>query len=86
MGKNDEQLPMILKSAVYVAERLGVPILAFTACIWFLDRRATAQDQVQKEGMAAIVNALHELSNKQQTDHEALKRAIEAASSNLRQF
>ena len=86
MGKNDEQLPMILKSAVYVAERLGVPILAFTACIWFLDRRATAQDQVQKEGMTAIVNALHELSTKQQTDHETLKRAIEAASSNLRQF
>ena len=86
MGKNDEQLPMVLRSAVYVAERLGVPILAFTACIWFLDRRATAQDQVQKEGMAAIVNALHELSTKQQTDHEALKRAIEAASSSIRQY
>ena len=77
---------MVLRSAVYVAERLGVPILAFTACIWFLDRRATAQDQVQKEGMAAIVNALHELSTKQQTDHEALKRAIEAASSSIRQY
>ena len=86
MGKNDEQLPMVLRSAVYVAERLGVPLLAFAACIWFLDRRATAQDQVQKEGMAAIVNTLHELSTKQQTDHEALTRAIEAASSNLRQF
>ena len=86
MGKNDEHLPMILRSAVYVAERLGVPVLAFAACIWFLDRRAAAQDQVQKEGMAAIVNALHELSTKQQTDHEALKRAIEAASSSIRQY
>ena len=86
MGKNDEQLPMMLRSAVYVAERLGVPILALAACIWFLDRRATAQDQVQKEGMAAIVNALHELSTKQQTDHEALKRAIEAVTGNVRQF
>ena len=85
MGKNDDINPM-LKSIVYVGERLGVPVLSFACCLWFLDRRAAAQDQVQKEGMTAIVNALHELSNKQQTDHEELKRAIEAASSNLRQF
>lgn len=86
MGKNDEHLPVVLRSAVYVAERLGVPILAFAACIWFLDRRATAQDQVQKEGMTAIVNALHELSNKQQTDHEALKQAIEKITSGTRSY
>ena len=86
MGKNDEHLPMVLRSAVYVAERLGVPILAFTACIWFLDRRATAQDQVQKEGMAAIVNALHELNNSQKVDHEALKHAIDKLTSGTRSY
>ena len=86
MGKTDEHIPTMLKSIVYVGERLGVPILAFACSLWFLDRRATAQDKVQQEGMTAIVNALHELINKQQTDHEALKRAIEAASSSIRQF
>ena len=86
MGKNDEQLPMVLRSAVYVAERLGVPILAFTACIWFLDRRATAQDQVQKEGMTAIVNALHELNNSQKVDHEALKHTIDKLTSGTRSY
>ena len=86
MGKNDEHVPVMLKSIVYVGERLGVPVLAFACSLWFLDRRATAQDKVQQEGMTAIVNALHELSTKQQTDHETLKRAIEAITGNIRQY
>ncbi len=86
MGKNDEHLPVMLKSLVYIGERLGVPILAFGCCLWFLDRRAAAQDKVQQEGMTAIVNALHELNDKTKVDHEALKEAILKAQGGLRNF
>ena len=85
MGKNDDINPM-LKSIVYVGERLGVPVLSFACCLWFLDRRAAAQDQVQQQGMTAIVNALDKLTVQNKAEYESLREAIKAAQSNMRGY
>lgn len=86
MGKNDEQLPMVLRAIIILGDKFGVPALMCAACIWFLDRRATEQDKVMQGALREVVSALHDLSNRDQVDHEKLREAIEKVTSGTRSY